>query len=107
MRAQFVEDLHNALGRRRYTVTKTSTQHIVPLSRQAVEILRELKNQATRFSRARSRVIHARAAFEPPLKTLRIFAEIMHETGERRSSRGTKLLAPNAPQFCNSREMIV
>jgi hypothetical protein len=45
-----------------------------------------LKNQGTRFSRARSRVIHARAAFEPPLKTLR--AEIMHETGERRSSRG-------------------
>jgi integrase len=26
----------------RYTVTKTSTPHIVPLSRQAVEILREL-----------------------------------------------------------------
>ena len=26
----------------RYTVTKTSTPHIVPLSRQAVDILREL-----------------------------------------------------------------
>ena len=26
----------------RYTVTKTATPHIVPLSRQAVEILREL-----------------------------------------------------------------
>jgi integrase len=32
----------------RYTVTKTSTPHIVPLSRQAVDILRELPPLAGR-----------------------------------------------------------
>jgi hypothetical protein len=59
-------------------------------------------SQSEHFSRACRRVVYARSAFEPSLKTLRIFAEIMHETGERRSSRSTKLLTPNAPQFCNS-----
>jgi integrase len=33
----------------RYTVTKTNTPHIVPLSRQAVEILRELLTGSGRF----------------------------------------------------------
>ncbi len=37
------EDINLEEAEWRYTVTKTDTQHIVPLSRQAVEILRELQ----------------------------------------------------------------
>lgn len=37
------EDIDFEAAEWRYTVTKTDTQHIVPLSRQAVEILRELQ----------------------------------------------------------------
>jgi integrase len=37
------EDIDLEEAEWRYTVTKTDTQHIVPLSRQAVEILRELQ----------------------------------------------------------------
>jgi len=37
------QDLDLDTGDWRYTVTKTNTQHIVPLSRQAVEILQELQ----------------------------------------------------------------
>jgi integrase len=37
------EDINLEESEWRYTVTKTDTQHIVPLSRQAVEILRELQ----------------------------------------------------------------
>jgi integrase len=36
-------DIDVEAAERRYTVTKTDTQHIVPLSRQAVEILKELQ----------------------------------------------------------------
>ena len=48
----------------RYTVTKTSTPHIVPLSRQAVEILRELHPLTGRgrfaFPGAPSAILEAR-----------------------------------------------